>query len=197
MQAWTLAAPMGAFLCGSVPYGVIVARARGVAIQEVGSGNIGAANVARSVGKRLGALVLVLDAAKGAAPVALAAWLSGHALAPAWLASVCGLAAIVGHCFSPWLRFRGGKGVATTLGVFLALDPLVVGIAALVFAAIALPTRIVSLASLAAAVALPIAVFLHHRPASELALSITALALILVLHRDNLRRLRAGRENRV
>ncbi len=189
----TIALIAVAFLCGSVPFGFLVARARGVNIREVGSGNIGAANVARTIGRRLGALVLLLDAAKGALPVIAA----GRVPGPAWLPCAAGFAAIVGHCFTPWLRFRGGKGVATTLGVFLAIDPPAVGAAALVFALGYAATRIVAIGSLAAALALPLAVYLLGRPAAELVLAAAALALVLALHRDNLARLRAGRENRL
>src|SRR5207249_1108358 len=109
----------------------------------------------------------------------------------------CGFAAIFGHCFTPWLGFRGGKGVATTLGVFLALDPGAVGCAVAVFAIVFAIRRLVSVGSLAAAVALPIAVAILRRPVAELTLAIGATALVLVLHHENLARLRAGREHRL
>jgi glycerol-3-phosphate acyltransferase PlsY len=189
------------FLSGSVPFGLLLARARGIDIRSVGSGNIGAANVARSVGKSTAILVLLLDAAKGALPLLLVpALLHGvrleSRLEAGWLLSLCGFSAIAGHCFTPWLRFRGGKGVATTLGVFLVVDALGIGIAVAVFVVVALATRIASAASLAAALALPLAALSLRRAPSELALAIAALVLVTVLHRENLSRLRSGAEPR-
>ncbi len=181
------------FACGSVPFGVLVARTRGIDLRAVGSKNIGAANVTRNLGKKLGALVLLLDAGKGALPV----WLAAHQADPPWLPQACAFAAILGHCFTPWLGFRGGKGIATTLGVFLVIDPVAIGIAVAVFAAVVAVTRIVAVGSLVAAAALPIAIAALGRPRAELVLAVAALALVIVLHRDNLARLRAGRENRL
>jgi acyl phosphate:glycerol-3-phosphate acyltransferase len=181
-----------AFLCGSVPFGVLVARARGVDLRTVGSKNIGAANVTRNLGKKLGALVLVLDAGKGALPVGLASvWSDG------WIPYAAAFAAIAGHCFTPWLRFRGGKGVATTLGVFLVIDPAAIGIAVAVFALVFAVSRIVAVGSLAAAAVLPIAIVALGRSRAEIILAVASLALVLALHRDNLARLRTGRENRL
>src|SRR5688500_11562142 len=114
------AAVVGSYLAGSIPFGLVVARARGVDIRAVGSKNIGATNVARALGKKLGALVLFLDALKGLLPTLVAR----HALhLDDNLVALVGLAAILGHVFPVWLRFRGGKGVATALGVFAALTP--------------------------------------------------------------------------
>jgi glycerol-3-phosphate acyltransferase PlsY len=187
-----------AFLSGSVPFGLLIARARGIDIRAHGSGNIGAANVARNLGRLLGFIVLLLDLAKGALPLMLLRYAPARAFAAdEWLYCSAGLCAILGHCFTPWLRFKGGKGVATTLGVFLALDPLAAFAACAVFLPVLAATRIVALGSLAAAVALPLAVVLLQRSPSELGLAVAVATLVIVLHRDNLARVRSGRENRL
>lgn len=178
------------YLAGSVPFGVLVARRRGVDIQKTGSGNIGATNVARTLGTRLGVLVLALDAAKGAVPVLLS-----RALDP-WphLAHGVALAAVVGHCFPVWLRFRGGKGVATALGVFLVLDPLSTAASGGVFVLVYATSRMASLASLSAAVAFPIVLWLREQPLAHVVLALAVAAVIVVQHRENLRRLARGEE---
>src|SRR5262245_33406492 len=141
------------FAAGSIPFGVLVARRRGVNIREQGSGNIGASNVTRVLGKGAGALVLVLDAAKGALPTLAAA----HWLAEPWAVVATGFAAVLGHCFSPFLRGRGGKGVATALGVFAVIDPAITLGGACVWGLVFAMTRIPALGSLAAAFAIGIA----------------------------------------
>jgi glycerol-3-phosphate acyltransferase PlsY len=181
-----LALIAGAFLAGSIPFGFLLARRRGVDIRAHGSGNIGATNVTRVLGTRAGALVLVLDALKGALPTA-AALAAG---ADERLVAATGGAAILGHCFSPFLRGRGGKGVATALGVFLVIAPSVVGIAVVVFAVILAATRVPALGSLAASAA--IAAGLVSRgdgPYAVLACATTAL--LVYTHRTNLAKLRA------
>jgi glycerol-3-phosphate acyltransferase PlsY len=177
-----------AYLLGSIPFGLMLGRLRGVDVREVGSGNIGATNVARSLGKKLGLVVLVLDLAKGALPVLLFERLGLGRVHPFALTAV-GLAPILGHCFPVWLRLRGGKGVATALGVFLAIDPAITGMAVLVFAVLYALFRVVSLGSMVATVALAALLWLLGRPAPEIALGILATALILVQHRQNIRRL--------
>ena len=176
------------FAAGSVPFGVLFARRRGVDIRSAGSGNIGATNVARVMGFRVGLLVLVLDALKGALPV-LAARRYGL---DDWAQSAAGLGAVLGHCFSPWLRFRGGKGVATALGVFLVLSPPAAGVAVLVFVGIGGITRIPALGSLAGAVALS-AVCVAKDSDPIALLSIICATLIIVRHRQNLAELREKR----
>jgi glycerol-3-phosphate acyltransferase PlsY len=186
----------GAYLLGSVPFGVLVARAfdRGIDLRKTGSGNIGATNVARTLGKGAGALTLLLDAAKGSAAVLLAAAAapSGDALLP----SLAGGAAFLGHVFPVWLRFRGGKGVATALGVVLALSPGAAGILFLLFAAAFAATRYVSLGSLVAAAGLAPAMLLLRAPAPWIALSAGIGAMVFWTHRENIRRLIAGEERR-
>lgn len=184
-----------AYLSGSIPFGWLVARARGVDIQTVGSGNIGAANVTRTLGKRLGAVVLVADALKGALPVLVCMRLPIDA--GEWLAGTLGLAATVGHCFPVWLGFRGGKGVATALGVLCVLDPLALGVGLGAFLLVYAAKRYVSLASLIAAMAVLAAEVVLGRPRVTIGLTALLVVLIVARHRENLERLVGGRERRV
>lgn len=186
-----------AFVLGSVPFGAILARRRGVDIQQEGSGNIGATNVARTLGKKLGALVLLLDAAKGALPTAGAGWLAAQGGIDPWAGAGAGLLAVIGHCYTPWLGFQGGKGVATALGVFLVLDPLATGVSVGVFALTYAAFRKASLGSLVGAVIMPLVLWWRAEPAPELALAIATVSLILWRHRDNITRLREGQEHDV
>jgi glycerol-3-phosphate acyltransferase PlsY len=190
----SLALVLAAYLAGSIPFGLLFARARGVDIRRQGSGNIGATNAARVLGKRVGAIVLLLDALKGALPVAAARWLVAGGAVPAWLAGACALAAVVGHCHPLWLRFSGGKGVATSLGVFVVLDPLATGIAAAVFAIVYALGRVVSLGSLAGAIVFPIALAVLERPPALIAFAVATMLLILLRHHDNIARLLRGKE---
>lgn len=188
-------AVVAGYLLGSVPFGVLVARRMsGLDVRQVGSGNIGATNVARAAGKGAGALTLLLDAGKGALPVVAARWLG---LAPAWVAAV-GLAAFLGHLFPVWLRFRGGKGVATALGLLLALEPwaALAGLAG--FAAMLALTRMVSVGSMVGAVLGAATVLAVEGVRSPYAWASAAMAgAILVRHRGNLARLARGEERRI
>ncbi len=183
-----LALIAAAFWAGAIPFGVLIARRRGVDIRAHGSGNIGATNVTRVLGARAGAVVLVLDALKGALPTAAAL---ASASGPRWVA-LTGGAAILGHCFSPFLRGRGGKGVATAAGVFLVIAPELVGIALAVFAAVLGATRVPALGSLAAALAISAGLTLRGGgPYAVLAYATTAL--FVYTHRTNLAKLLARR----
>jgi glycerol-3-phosphate acyltransferase PlsY len=173
------------FAAGAIPFGVIIARGRGVDIKAHGSGNIGATNVARVLGVVPGLIVLVLDAAKGALPVALALRWSGDA--PVALAT--GAAAILGHCFSPFLGFRGGKGVATALGVFLVLTPTLAALAVAVFALVLYATRVPALGSLAGVATIAVVLLWRGDPALA-ALAAGTTALLVYTHRTNLGKLR-------
>lgn len=193
-----------AFLCGSVPFGWIFARAKGVDLRKVASGNIGGTNVWRALGWQYGVAVLFLDALKGFVPVFLlqycvASMPTGFVPPNArpWLFMLTALAAVLGHTFTPWLGFRGGKGVATGGGVVIALFQLWVLPVLLLFGLVLLSTRYVSLSSimsamLLAALSLSIPSIRPYWP-----FAVAALVLVLWTHRANIERLMAGNENRV
>ena len=174
-----------AALAGSIPFGLLIARARGVDIRRTGSGNIGATNVTRALGARIGALVLLLDAAKGAVPVALAM----RAGCPATFIATVGGAAILGHCFSPWLRFAGGKGVATALGVFVVLSWPATLLAVAVFALTVAITRVPAIGSLVAVAAIAVT-FAVRGPGAYAVFAALVVALLVFTHRTNLAALR-------
>jgi acyl phosphate:glycerol-3-phosphate acyltransferase len=187
-----------AFVLGAVPFGVVVARARGVNLREVGSGNIGATNAARAMGKKLGALVLLLDVLKGLGPT-LAARLLLSPTDPhldGWIGGTM-VAAVLGHVFTPFLRFRGGKGVATGLGVVLAACPLAGLIGAVVYAGMYAAFRISSLGSLAGSLAAPIAMLLLGYPRPQWLAGLAVFAIVLCKHQENIRRLVRGEEGKV
>lgn len=184
------AALICAFLLGSVPFGVLVARVfYGVDIRASGSGNIGAANALRTLGKAGGAAVLLLDLIKGLIPVLAVRQADPH------LTVLVAAAAVLGHCFSPWLRFKGGKGVATLLGALLALSWQAALVSAATWLLVVRLTRYSSIASMTAcAVAAP-ALWLLTKNMTFALFAIGATAFILWTHRENIRRLREGREN--
>jgi glycerol-3-phosphate acyltransferase PlsY len=186
----------GAYVLGSIPTGLLVGRARGVDIRAVGSGNIGATNVARGLGKRWAIVVLICDALKGFLPVVLARRLSGPPVSPTVVA-LAALAAIVGHMFTVFLRGRGGKGVATSLGVALGLSPPLAIICAAVYAVVYAATRLSSLGSLLGIWAFPLlAIIRGGVPRAYVALSIGTAFLVTLRHHDNIRRLLRGDEKR-
>ena len=198
-----------AYFLGSIPFGLLVSRIRGIDIRAHGSGNIGATNVWRVLGPRWGLLTFLLDTTKGFLAVRAAQHLARLYARPpvpedyfAYTALFAALACILGHSYPVWLRFRGGKGVATSLGVLLAMiPPLAVGIVLAVWAAVFGVWRYVSLASIAAALALPITVgtllyFDQMEGRPYLAFASAAALLVVRRHRDNLRRLFAGTESR-
>lgn len=194
-----------AYLLGSIPFGYLIVKAtRGDDIRETGSGGTGATNVSRKAGKLAGVITLLLDAAKGAAAVLLAKHFSGTgAVDLYWWVALAAIAVILGHMFPIWLRFRGGKGVATGVGVFLVLAPIAFGFVAVLFLLTVLSTRYVSLGSIIAAAAIPLFVWLQHlfiRPVGPLIPIMTTAAagaiLIIFAHRANIRRLVEGTENK-
>lgn len=183
-----------AFFLGSLPFGHWLALARGVDLREQGSGNTGATNVGRVLGKKWGIFVFVLDLGKGWIAVALAKSVGN--LPETWSVTV-GVFAVLGHVFSPWLGFRGGKGVATSAGILIGLAPWVaLGVALIWFLAFQM-SRTVSVASLCAATAFPLFVF-WLMPEQEVFqwISIGMTVLVWFRHRDNLKRLFQGKENR-
>ena len=184
-----------AYLVGAFPTSYLVGRlARGIDLREHGSKNLGATNVYRVLGWGWAIPVAVVDVLKGALPVALfAPWAGG----PAWTPIALGVAAVLGHVYSPYVRFKGGKGMATAAGMFLALAPLAVLLAIPVWAACVWLTGYVSVASITVALAFPFAVWFTRPGASAVLIASVALALFIVIaHRANIRRLLAGTENR-
>jgi glycerol-3-phosphate acyltransferase PlsY len=191
--AMITAAIIAGYLIGSIPFALILTRRWGADLRQVGSGNLGAANVMRASGLTAGILVAALDMAKGAASVWLASRIGDSAEAPA----AAGLAAIIGHIYPVWLRFRGGKGVATASGVFSMLTPAAVPPALAIFAATVWLTKYVSLASVVATIALPPLAYAFGAPAPAIAAAAVASALILFRHRSNVLRLWTGTERRM
>ena len=187
---------LASYFVGAIPTGYLAGRLfRGIDLREHGSKNLGATNVYRTLGARYAIPVALFDIAKGAVPVLVFA---PRASDSQLFALACGIAAIVGHVFSVFVRFRGGKGVATAAGVMLGLTPLALGVAALVWLVLVALTGYVSLASIVAAAVLPVAVYLLERPDRPEILWLDALvaAAIIWLHRANIRRLLNGTENR-
>ena len=191
IAATALPALIGGYLLGSIPFGLLLSRAAGLGdIRAVGSGNIGATNVLRTGRKDVAAATLLLDAGKGAAAVLIAArW----GPLPALLAAV---AAVAGHCTSPWVGFRGGKGVATGLGAILALSPIVGALACLAWLLGAAATRRSSAGSVLAFLAAPL-LMLWLRPSAYALATLLITLLILARHHANIRRLLAGTEPRI
>lgn len=193
-----------AYLLGSIPFGYLLVRmVSGADVRETGSGGTGATNVSRRAGKLAGVVTLVLDALKGALAVILARMFLTEDFGINWWVAASVVLAIAGHCFPVWLAFRGGKGVATGVGAFLALSPLAVACAGLVFILIVWATRYVSLGSITAAAVMPLAIWLlsgHLGTGQSLAPLLTAAlacALIIIfMHRANIGRLLSGTESK-
>lgn len=184
-----------AYLLGAIPIGYLVTKAAsGLDIRSHGSGNIGATNVLRILGKGPAVATLLGDAAKGWGAVWLAGGLGGPE--PAWAAAGA-ILAVVGHCWSVFLGFTGGKGVATGFGAFLALTPLAAALTLPVWAVVAAAFRYVSLASLAAAGCLPVAAFLFGYPAASVLAALVAAVIVVARHRDNFTRLFSGTERKL
>jgi glycerol-3-phosphate acyltransferase PlsY len=180
------------YLLGSIPFGLLLTRMIGIDIRTVGSGNIGSTNVLRTGNKGLAAATLLLDAGKGAAAV-----LVGREIGGETAATMAGTAAFVGHCFPVWLRFRGGKGVATILGITLAAVPLAGVIALATWLGGALLTRYSSVGGMLAALACPVAVWALTGNIGWAAHLAALAALLIFQHRENLARLRAGTESKI
>jgi glycerol-3-phosphate acyltransferase PlsY len=205
-MAWdlgrSLLAVLVAYLLGSLPSAYLAGRAfAGLDIRKVGSGNMGATNVFRTLGAGPGALVLGVDMAKGWVAVAVLPGLM-HLTPHRWDTLVCGLAVVLGHNYTCFLGFKGGKGVASSAGVFLGLEPLATLIAILTFGGALAFTRMVSVGSLAAAMALPLFIYLLPTGSGQLGHLSLGLAVILassvwIKHIPNIRRILAGTENRI
>jgi len=208
-----LALIASAYMIGSIPFSFIVARMMaGTDIREVGSRNVGATNVARTSGKAAGILALLLDVAKGYGAVAIARMIAHSSQWPIaasssggplqsrefWI-TLAALVAVLGHMYPVWLKFHGGKGVATAAGAFLALDPIVVAAAIIVFVIVLLTTRFVSLSSILSAASIPI--FFHflanNAPFWRIVMSIPIAIAVILKHHSNIARLAAGTERRM
>jgi glycerol-3-phosphate acyltransferase PlsY len=185
------------FFAGAIPFGSLVSKLRGVDIKKVGSGNIGFSNVFRSVGKVEGIIVLVADIAKGLVPVLIFKQVYGF-----YFGLGAGIAAMLGHIFTPFLKFKGGKGVATGLGVFIGLAPVSALLAFLVWLAVAGISRYISLGSISAAIALPLFIYFSRfliRDEFNIMLEILTVlvcVLVIIMHRTNLKRLIQGKERK-
>lgn len=196
--------PVNLFLCllvgyaaGSIPFAVLITKAKGVDIFSIGSGNPGATNVLRALGKPYGYTCFLLDALKGVAAVALCQVLAGVVGFDPMAAGIAGLVgSILGHSFSIWLRFRGGKGVATTVGGVFALLPMVMLVGVLLWVATYYAFRYVSLASIVLGLSLPVSAFFFNPDRLSIGLCLVLAILIVVRHKSNIQRLLAGTENR-
>ena len=181
------------YVLGSIPFALLLTRSRGVDLRHVGSQNVGAANVLRTTGVPRAIVVMLLDATKGAAAVVIARLVT-DSLA---VVTAAGVAAIVGHIYPAWLRFRGGKGVATSAGVFGMLAPMATAIAVGVFITTIFITRFISAGSVIGALALAVATATTDAPGPVVAGAIVAALLVIHRHRENLSRLIAGTERRI
>jgi len=196
-----IAALLVSFLSGSLPTALLMGKMKGVDLRKVGSGNIGATNAFRSLGKGWGIACLIIDAFKGWAPAFFfrgEPWIPSPLSQPTWMLIV-GLAAIAGHTFSPWVKFKGGKGVATSLGVFLAVAPIAVLVCFAICATIIGVSGYVSLGSITGATLLPILIIIFSpaggKPWTVIGLTIVLCSFVIWKHRENIKRLRAGNEN--
>jgi acyl phosphate:glycerol-3-phosphate acyltransferase len=197
---------VAAYLLGSIPFGFLVAKAKGVDIRSVGSGNIGATNAMRVLGKPAGIFVLLMDALKGYAAVKIfsmfmmkappyddASWHSYYCISV-----IAGVGAVLGHNYTCWLKFKGGKGIATSAGVYLALAPWALLAALVIFILAVLITKYVSVGSIAAAIALAVTVWIMTPQNVLLGVVTTALAVLAIYkHKSNIQRLMAGTESRL
>lgn len=194
-----------AYVAGATPFGYMVAKWKGLDIRQHGSGNIGATNVIRVMGKKIGLPVFALDVLKGLLPVIFAKmWCAKSGYDPTWPMLLAALGSVLGHNFTFWLGFKGGKGIATSAGAMLAVLPVALGVAILLWIALFFATRYVAVASIAAGISLPLTVLVQravsvtgHDPALPLLGFATVIGLLAVWrHRTNISRLREGTENR-
>ena len=188
--------PLLAYLLGSIPFGYLIVRwQKGIDVRSTGSGGTGATNVMRNLGVIGFVATFILDLGKGIAAVLLASRLTGGD--PRWIAA-SSVAAILGHCFPVWLKFRGGKGVATGVGVFIALAPVQVALVLIIFAIIVAIWRYISLGSIVATAAFPLVVYLMKRPPLPIVLGAAGGAIIIIaMHHANIGRLMNGTESKV
>jgi len=190
----------GAYLVGGIPFGFLIGKARGVDVRTVGSKNIGATNVFRTVGKKWGLVAFVCDVLKGLVPTLLA---KRYAADPSWLPLAVGVACVVGHMLTPYMKFKGGKGVATAFGMLIGLVPALVGVAFALFAVVFACSHFISLGSISAAVFLLVAVWFPILGTEGYAnlpqcILVSAIAAFVVFkHRANIARLLSGTESKI
>jgi acyl phosphate:glycerol-3-phosphate acyltransferase len=183
-----------AYLTGSIPFGILFGKLKGIDIRKSGSGNIGATNASRLLGKKIGFLTLIADCLKAIAPIVLADWLlAGQDNQDVWL-WLCGISAFCGHLFPVYLQFKGGKGVATALGVFLYFAPLAILPDVLFFVLIVYITGYVSVGSLIAAAIMPVLIYFFQYPENYVYFSLGLSSLIWIKHYENIIRLLKGQE---
>ncbi len=187
---------VGSYFLGSIPTGFLWGKSRGIDIREVGSGNIGATNVMRTLGKGPGITVLLIDAAKGFLPVCVAPLIFSR-VDTIWLQIVCCVFVIAGHNWTCWLKFKGGKGVATSAGAMLAFLPFPLLCALGVWLVVFLLGRYVSLASICAAATVPITTWFRYRNTTLFIFSLAVAVIAIYKHKSNIQRLLAGTENRI
>ena len=186
-----------AYLIGSIPFGYLIVRARGGGdVRETGSGGTGATNVSRRAGRVAGVLTLILDALKGAVAIVITTLILNGGNTD-WPIAAAAIAVIVGHIFPVWLKFRGGKGVATGAGVFLALAPLAVLWAGVVFVIVVGWRKMISLGSIAGALTIPVYVWFATHSTPLFTASLVGASLIVFAHRENIARIWAGTESRI
>jgi glycerol-3-phosphate acyltransferase PlsY len=183
---------IAAYFLGSIPTGLLLGKAFGVDIRATGSGNIGATNVYRTLGKKVGVLTLAGDCLKGLIPVLAMKFLGFPDL---WIA-LAGLAAFLGHVYPVFLRFKGGKGVATALGVFLGISPLAVLLSLVIFLLVVWKWRYVSLASITAAAVVPVFIIVVEYKSIPTLLAVIIASIVIQKHGENIERLKAGTENK-
>jgi len=192
---------LASYLLGSIPFGLVMARlVKGVDLREVGSGNIGATNAMRVLGKPLGLVAFMLDFGKGLVPTHVLALHAAplDATTPWLAAALCGTAAVIGHCFPVYLRFKGGKGVATGCGAIVGVDPMIFVYSGLVWVLCLVTTRYVGLASIAMGLAFPVVAATRMEDAAAFVFACTLLSLLVVIrHRANIKRMVAGTEPRI
>jgi len=186
--------PIASYLVGAVPFGLMVGRVAGVDVRSSGSGNIGATNVTRLLGKKLGLITLVLDCLKGFLPIFIASRLLHDGPYRELILLLCGVLAVVGHMFPVYLGFKGGKGVATGLGVFLFLSPVAIGISTVVFFGSVILTGFVSVGSLLASGLFPLWLWLSGESGGAIAAGAVIALLIWGKHHENIARLLKGQE---
>ena len=186
--------PIASYLIGAIPFGLMIGRLAGIDVRSSGSGNIGATNVTRLAGKKLGVFTLLLDCLKGFLPIFLAAKLLAQEPGSELIVLLCGILAVVGHMFPVYLGFKGGKGVATGLGVFLFLSPLAIAISFVVFVATVALSGFVSAGSLLASGLFPLWLWLLGEPAGAIVTGVIIALLIWFKHHENIGRLLKGEE---